>query len=98
MSHPLDLLGHEKSIDTLFIDARSLWLQAMPYEVLEELQSKYTVCLYYSERMPDRRSLEKYPNLLLISKEINMNFISGYIAAREKVFLSRQAYSQMRYV
>lgn len=82
ISHPLDLLGMEQDIDVLFIDACNLWLQTTPIGLLRGLQDKYTVYIYNSDKLPENSALLDPKVAHLIPREINAEFLIGYLAGR----------------
>lgn len=82
LSHPLDLLGLEKVIDVLFIDANNLWLKTTPVEVIKGLSNNFKVFIYNSNSLPFNSPLREKNVLQLIPNEINYHFISGYLAGQ----------------
>lgn len=82
ISHPLDLLGMEQDIDVLFIDACNLWLQTTPIGLVRGLQDKYTVYIYNSDKLPVNSGLLDSKVAHLIPRDINVEFIIGFLAGR----------------
>lgn len=83
MSHPLDLLGMEKVIDVLFIDANNQWLETTPVALIDGLQNNYTVFIYNSEKLPEDSHFREMNTAHLIPTSINYQFISGYLVGRK---------------
>ena len=83
MSHPLDLIGMEKAIDVLFIDANNLWLQTTPVALIDGLRNSYTVFIYNSNKLPIDSHFHEMNAAHLIPKAINYQFISGYLVGRK---------------
>jgi excisionase family DNA binding protein len=82
MSHPLDLIGMEKAIDVLFIDANNQWLQTTPAALIDGLRKTYMVFIYNSNKLPIGSHFHEMNPAYLIPKAINYQFISGYLVGR----------------
>lgn len=81
-SHPFDLLGLQKKIDVLFIDARNSWLQTTPLELMAGLQKKYQVYIYNSDCLPTGSEYSQIYASHLIPQPLSVQFIFGYLTGR----------------
>lgn len=85
LSHPLDLLGLEKIIDVLFIDANNSWLETTPKSLIEGLKNNYTLFIYNTNKLSQNSPLRGMNPAHFISNEINYQFMSGYLMGRKMV-------------
>ena len=85
LSHPLDLLGMEKIINVLFIDANNSWLQTTPKSLMEALKNNYTLFIYNSNKLPQNSPLREMNPAHFIPGCINYQFMSGYLSGQKMV-------------
>lgn len=78
LQHPLDLMGMEEDLRTLFIDARNTWLQTTSISLLEKLHKKFSVHFYNATVLNSDSPWRSLTGLNLIPKSISMNFLEGY--------------------
>ncbi len=94
MSHPMELLDMNNGVDTLFIDARSTWLQSTPMWLLENLCQKYQVFVYNSNALMLNSKWHDLPCAAMISEAITLNYIEGFLLARQFFAKSQRSQSQ----
>jgi excisionase family DNA binding protein len=83
MSHPMELLDMNSAVDTLFIDARSTWLQSTPMSMLESLCQKHQVFIYNANTLMSSSKWRDLPGATMISRAITHRFIEGFCLARQ---------------
>jgi excisionase family DNA binding protein len=79
ISHPLEIIGIQKNISTLFIDARSAWLDDAIFRQNTELTAQAKFVVYNSTALPTKSSLRVNPSVSTFEGDINSQFIYGYL-------------------
>lgn len=83
MSHPMELLDMNYAVDTLFIDARSPWLQSTPISMLKDLCQKHQVFIYCANILMSNSKWRDLPGATMIPRSITLRFIEGFCLARQ---------------
>lgn len=83
MSHPMELLDMNGTVGTLFIDARSSWLQSTPMSMLESLCQKHKIFFYNTNTLTPNSKWRSLPGATMIPQAITPSFIEGFCLARQ---------------
>jgi excisionase family DNA binding protein len=83
MSHPMELLDMNGAVETIFIDARSPWLQSTPISMLEGLCQKHQVFIYNANILMLNSKWRDLPSATMIQRAITLRFIEGFCLARQ---------------
>jgi excisionase family DNA binding protein len=83
MSHPMELLDMNGVVETLFIDARSPWLQSTPTPMLEGMCQKHQVFIYNANTLILNSEWRDLPSVTMIPRAITLRFIDGFCLARQ---------------
>jgi len=94
MSHPIELLDIKGAVDTLFVDARSTWLQCAPISMLESFCQKHQVFIYNSNTLMLNSKWRDLLSAIMIPHAITLRFIEGFCLARQSVSKSQISLSQ----
>lgn len=76
--NPLQLIGMQQSISTLFIDARIPWLDGATFQLSDELAAQAQFVVYNSAVLPANSALKFTNNVRLFEGDINSHLIFGY--------------------
>lgn len=93
MSHPMELLDMNGTVGTLFIDARSSWLQSTPMSMLENLCQKHKSFFYNANTLASNNKLRSLPGATMIPQAITPSFIEGFCFAKQGDFNSQKPLS-----
>jgi hypothetical protein len=75
----LEIIGIQQYISTLFIDARSAWLDDAIFRQNTELTTQAKFVVYNSTALPTKSSLRVNPSVSTFEGDINSHFIYGYL-------------------
>jgi excisionase family DNA binding protein len=94
MSHPMELLDMKGAVETIFLDARSPWLQSTPMSMLEDLCQKHQVFIYNASILTLNSKWRDLPSATMIQRAITLRFIEGFCLARQGGTKSQKSLSQ----
>lgn len=94
MSHPMELLDMNGAVETIFIDARSPWLQSTPMSMLEGLCQKHQVFIYNANTLLLNSKWRDLSSATMIQRAITLRFIEGFCLARQGGSKSQKSLSK----
>jgi excisionase family DNA binding protein len=79
ITQPLDLMGIQRPISALFIDARIAWVHDAPMHLQETTARDAHIIVYNSSAMPAGSALQSATHMSLVPGDISPDLVFGYL-------------------
>lgn len=79
ITQPLDLMGIQRPISALFIDARIPWVHDAPMHLQETTARDAHIVIYNSSAIPTGSALQNTPHMSQIPGDISPDLVFGYL-------------------
>ena len=79
ITQPLDLMGIQRPINALFIDARIAWVHGSPMHLEDTTARDAHIVIYNSEQLPPASALHAANHVSLFQGDISTDLVFGYL-------------------
>ena len=79
ITQPLDLMGIQRPIGALFIDARIAWVHEAPLHLQDTSARDARIVVYNSDHLPASSALHAAAHLLTVPGDISTDLVFGYL-------------------
>ncbi len=79
ITQPLDLMGIQRPISALFIDARIAWVHDAPMHLQETTARDAHIIIYNSSAMPPGSALRNASHVSQVPSDISPDLVFGYL-------------------